>query len=198
MRNWDGYETTDHTTGHVIRFLPRDYKIFAELKNGWQYPEIWQYVEDKISKWLENRRHRGLSTDARTAEVRDFISAWRIPYDPGKFPNKWWVLDADKPVRTLLAHLGKDSYSHIHFDAKQARTISVREAARLQGFPDGFRFHGSMNPALKQIGNAVPPLFAYALAVAIRQDMGVPVSKDLRVRHLGVKQSTINFTEGRP
>jgi DNA (cytosine-5)-methyltransferase 1 len=63
-----------------------------------------------------------------------------------------------------MAHLGKDSYSHIHYDSEQARTISVREAARLQSFPDGFVFCGTMNPAFRQIGNAVPPLMAMALA----------------------------------
>ena len=63
-----------------------------------------------------------------------------------------------------MAHLGKDSYSHIHYDSEQARTISVREAARLQSFPDGFMFCGTMNPAFRQIGNAVPPLMAKALA----------------------------------
>ena len=63
-----------------------------------------------------------------------------------------------------MAHLGKDGYSHIHYDSAQARTISVREAARLQSFPDSFRFCGTMNPAFRQIGNAVPPLLAKALA----------------------------------
>ena len=53
----------------------------------------------------------------------------------------------NEPARTLMAHLGKDSYSHIHYDSEQARTISVREAARLQSFPDGFVFCGTMNPA---------------------------------------------------
>jgi DNA (cytosine-5)-methyltransferase 1 len=63
-----------------------------------------------------------------------------------------------------MAHIGKDSYTHIHYDSKQARTISVREAARLQSFPDGFLLEGSMNPAFRQIGNAVPPLHAKAIA----------------------------------
>ena len=45
------------------------------------------------------------------------------PYDPGKFPNKWRKMEADKPARTLMAHLGKDGYSHIHYDSSQARTI---------------------------------------------------------------------------
>ena len=73
-------------------------------------------------------------------------------------------MEAHLPARTLMAHLGKDSYSHIHYDSEQARTISVREAARLQSFPDGFVFAGTMNPAFRQIGNAVPPLLAKAIA----------------------------------
>jgi DNA (cytosine-5)-methyltransferase 1 len=66
-----------------------------------------------------------------------------------------------------MAHLGKDGYSHIHYDSLQARTISVREAARLQSFPDGFVFCGTMNPAFRQIGNAVPPLLAKVLGEEI-------------------------------
>jgi DNA (cytosine-5)-methyltransferase 1 len=93
------------------------------------------------------------------------------PYDPGKFPNKWWKLDPLKPSRTLTAHMGKDTYSHIHFDNKQSRTISVREAARLQSFPDGFRFAGAMNAAFRQIGNAVPPLLALAVARTLRKQI---------------------------
>ena len=89
------------------------------------------------------------------------------PYDPGKFPNKWRKMEPDWPARTLMAHLGKDSYSHIHYDGEQARTLSVREAARLQSFPDGFRFSGSMNPGFRQIGNAVPPLMAFELGKSV-------------------------------
>ncbi len=86
------------------------------------------------------------------------------PYDPTKFPNKWGKLDEKAPARTLLAHLGHDSYTHIHYDDEQARTITVREAARLQSFPDGFVFYEAMNPALRMIGNAVPPLMSFQLA----------------------------------
>ena len=67
-----------------------------------------------------------------------------------------------------MAHLGKDSYSHIHYGDRQARTISVREAARLQSFPDGFIFVGSMNSAFRQIGNAVPPLLACQIALTLK------------------------------
>lgn len=70
-----------------------------------------------------------------------------------------------------MAHLGKDSYSHIHYDSRQKRTISVREAARLQSFPDGFLFAGTMNPAFKQIGNAVPPLLSKAIAENMMREL---------------------------
>ena len=122
MRDWVGFATAA-TTGHVFRYLPRDYKIFAEIQPGWEYPEVHAHVERKIAAWLADRKGRGLPTDARDPDVSSFVAAWRIPYDPHKFPNKWWKLHADRPVRTLLAHLGKDSYSHIHFDADQALSL---------------------------------------------------------------------------
>ena len=67
--------------------------------------------------------------------------------------------------------MGKDTYSHIHWDSAQKRTVSVREAARLQSFPDSFRFAGAMNAAFRQIGNAVPPLLAEAVARRLKQDL---------------------------
>ena len=99
------------------------------------------------------------------------------PYPVETFPNRWWKLRRDFPVRTLMAHIGKDTYSHIHYDGTQERTISVREAARLQSFPDGFRFEGTMNPCFRQIGNAVPPLMAFALASVIRADIETAIGK---------------------
>jgi DNA (cytosine-5)-methyltransferase 1 len=97
-------------------------------------------------------------------ELDDLKKAIVPPYPLGSFPNRWWKLRGDYPSRTLMAHIGKDTYSHIHYDSSQARVISVREAARLQSFPDGFRFCGAMNSAYRQIGNAVPPLLAQRLA----------------------------------
>ena len=105
---------------------------------------------------LERNLKLGKPIRSASGEYDALRKAFVPPYDPGKFPNKWWKLRADMPSRTLMAHIGKDTYSHIHYDAAQARTISVREAARLQSFPDGFLFEGTMNPAFRQIGNAVP------------------------------------------
>ena len=65
----------------------------------------------------------------------------------------------------MVAHLSVDTYSHIH--PYEPRGISVREAARLQSFPDGFMFQCNMGDAFKQIGNAVPPLLAKGIAVQL-------------------------------
>jgi DNA (cytosine-5)-methyltransferase 1 len=197
MREWFGF-ATKAATSHVFRYLPRDYKIFAEMRAGWEYPAIHAHVEHKITEWLAERKRCGLSTDLSDPEVNSFVTSWRLSSDPHKFPNKWWKMEANKPVRTLMAHLGKDSYSHIHFDSEQARTITVREAARLQSFPDGFVFEGSMNPAFKQIGNAVPPLFAYAIARAMLECLAAPTVPDMRVELLGLSASQITTTRGTP
>jgi len=164
MRTWPGFEAPDRLVDHVIRYLPRDYDLFARLNPGDQYPEAWRHARDMLSERLASLRLQGIVVHDGSAEYRRLRASIVPPYDPGKFPNKWRKMWRDQPARTLMAHLGKDSYSHIHYDSLQARTISVREAARLQSFPDGFSFSGTMNPAFRQIGNAVPPLMAYALA----------------------------------
>ncbi|MBK7928981.1 MAG: DNA cytosine methyltransferase [Bryobacterales bacterium] len=197
MREWPQFTTGDHTTGHVIRYLPRDYKIFQLMDEGWQYPEVWRFVEAKRQQLLERRWKSGESDDADGAEMQAFIRQWTLPYDPDKFPNKWWKLYEDRPARTLMAHLGKDSYSHIHYDRTQARTISVREAARLQSFPDGFVLRGSMNPAFKQIGNAVPPLVAYAIAMAMRSMIGCRSIPDIRCELMGLDKRLVTTVAGR-
>ncbi len=167
MKSWNGFEATGALYDHVIRYLPRDFELFARMNHGDQYPEAFQHAHDMFAERLAMKRKEGNpitpGSDAYEQLKRETIP----PYDVRKFPNKWRKMCPDKPVRTLMAHLGKDGYSHIHYDSSQARTISVREAARLQSFPDGFRFCGTMNPAFRQIGNAVPPLLAKSLAEEI-------------------------------
>lgn len=81
--------------------------------------------------------------------------------------HKYYVLRWDEPSNLIPAHLYKDGLRHIHPDSKQARSITVREAARLQGFPDDYEFVGTQADAYKMIGNAVPPIFSKKLAEAV-------------------------------
>jgi len=87
------------------------------------------------------------------------------------FKDKYWKLYRKRPSWTIEAHIGKDSYRHIYPSLDEgvhpARTISVREAARLQSFPDRFRFCGPFTRQFMQVGNAVPPLLARAVAEAV-------------------------------
>jgi DNA (cytosine-5)-methyltransferase 1 len=171
MRSWPGFEAPqDGLRDHVIRFLPRDAKIFRHMPHGGEYPaaqatavKLWENKIKQIEKRLRRRVPEG--------EKKKLYRAMVPPYPIHSFPNRWWKLRPDFPARTLMAHIGKDTYAHIHYDSKQARVISVREAARLQSFPDGFRFCGTMNPAFRQIGNAVPPLMAKRLADQMMQTL---------------------------
>jgi len=163
MREWPGFESDGLIWDHVIRSLSdRDYRLFRAMHAGCDYPGAHRLAVLLLGEELERLSLQGKAPTGQDLET--LRRAYVPPYDPGKFPNKWRKMEPDEPARTLMAHLGKDSYSHIHYDSDQCRTISVREAARLQSFPDGFRFSGTMNPAFRQIGNAVPPLMAYALA----------------------------------
>ena len=167
MKNWAGFEAGDGIYDHVIRYLPRDYPLFARMREGDQYPEAHKLALKMFKEKLSKLTREGATVELGSPEHEEIRRSIVPPYDVGKFPNKWRKIARDQPVRTVMAHLSKDGYSHIHYDNAQARTISVREAARLQSFPDGFVFAGAMNQAFRQIGNAVPPLVARAIAAEI-------------------------------
>jgi len=90
-------------------------------------------------------------------------------YDAGKFKDKYYKLKPDEPGNTITAHMAKDGYRYIHWDPEQHRTLSVREAARIQSFGDHFRFAGWRSSRYRMIGNAVPPLLAQELATQVRR-----------------------------
>ena len=85
------------------------------------------------------------------------------------FNDKYVRLSFDGLSRTVTAHIAKDGYWYIH--PREDRTLSIREAARIQTFPDGLRFAGYPSNRYRQIGNAVPPMLASALASSVKRAM---------------------------
>jgi DNA (cytosine-5)-methyltransferase 1 len=131
MRGWEAFATESHVTAHVVRHTPRDYRHFSAMRHGEQYPQMYRRALRRFGQLLAGQRKAGKKLRANSEEWREGKASILPPYDPEKFPNKWRKLEPDRPSHTLTAHLGRDSYSHIHYDSAQARTISVREAALL-------------------------------------------------------------------
>lgn len=167
MRNWPGFSSNGKVTCNTCRETRRDFPIFRMMEEGDKYPDALKYAEllfeDKIETFTDKNNRR--PTDEEYSQIKKETVP---PYDPDKFVDKWRKLDREKPSHTVVAHLSVDTYSHIHYDSEQARAISVREAARLQSFPDGFQFIGSLASVFRQIGNAVPPLLAFKIAKAVK------------------------------
>lgn len=159
MRTWYGKEEFG-VSANAFRRNTRDFPIFERMQQGDNYIAATKIAEELF---YEEAKLFGYEKDSE-----EYISLYNkmVPqYDKEKFENKWKKLDVTKPSHTLVAHLGKDTYSHIH--PIEPRGITVREAARLQSFPDDFFFDCSMGDAFKQIGNAVPPLLAYGVAKTV-------------------------------
>ncbi len=169
MRRWPKLPESAEVRDHYTRATPRDYETFRQMQPGDRYPEAIRVARKRYAEaLLAHRSMKATSENHARPLHEDFVP----PYPIDSFKDKWRKLIPTLPSWTVTAHLSRDGYSHIHYDSEQARSISPREAARLQSFPDAFRFAGNMGDTFRQIGNAVPPLLA--------RDLGRHIAMALR------------------
>ena len=173
------YKTKKITVADAIGDLPPIYPSFdpENHKDGNAYS-----VPETNITWHTSRYHsirdmeifKMLAEDIESGR-NEYVNSKRLSklYEErvgSKSPiHRYHVLRPDVPSTTIIAHLHKDGNRFIHYDSKQARSITVREAARLQSFDDDFDFIGNRGNAYQMIGNAVPPQLAKRVALALSE-----------------------------
>jgi len=145
------------------------------------------YLDPNLNKWLNHEARAHMTSDLRRyayaatfAELRGFspkghqqfdLSGLRPDHDnweTGKFADRFKVQRYGAHSTTITSHIAKDGHYFIHPDATQCRSLTVREAARLQTFPDNYFFMGNRTEQFHQVGNAVPPLLANRIASLVK------------------------------
>ena len=143
---------TEHKTrSHMLSDLARYYFCadYGERKN--RSPKISEWPTGKIAP-----QHKDIQRDGNQLIASSFVDRFKV---------QLW----DKPSSTITSHISKDGHHFIHPDKSQCRSLSVREAARIQTFPDSYQFCGGISQQFHQIGNAVPPYLAYQIANILRE-----------------------------
>ena len=142
------------------------------LLDGW-------YHDPRLEVWLNHDARGHMRADLRRyAYAAAFASAFgwspkghgefslqglrpnHENWETGKFSDRFRVQLRKRPATTVTSHISKDGHYFIHYDPRQCRSLTVREAARLQTFPDNYFFQGNRTEQFHQVGNAVPPLLA--------------------------------------
>lgn len=126
------------------------------------------HIEDDIARYLYAASYAYAC--GRSPRAGDFplaLAARHKSWNTGRFADRFRVQLRDRPATTITSHISKDGHYYIHPDPGQCRSLTVREAARIQTFPDNYFFHGGRTHQYVQVGNAVPPFLAWKIAQAL-------------------------------
>lgn len=153
-----------------IRYRP-DWFLDPRLKGVCNHTSRPHMVPD-LHRYLYSTAYA--KTYGRSPEIRDFPPELYPKHKniakalaTGHFEDRFRVQMADRPCTTITSHLARDGHYFIHYDETQCRSLTVREAARVQTFPDNYFFCGPRTQQYRQVGNAVPPMLARAIAEVI-------------------------------
>jgi DNA (cytosine-5)-methyltransferase 1 len=135
------------TRGHIEKDLHR-----------YMFCSTWALVAKK-NKWD--------NPFPKSKDYPDLLKPNHENFSSGKFADRFRVQLSHTPATTVTSHISKDGHYYIHYDPTQCRSFTVREAARIQTFPDNYFFVGTRTQQYVQVGNAVPPFLAQQIAVTL-------------------------------
>ena len=127
--------------------------------------ETRAHIADDLARYLYSAAFgHALRKSPKTFHFPEALAPPHASWSSGYFADRYRVQLPDRPSTTVTSHLSKDGHNFIHPDSGQVRSLTVREVARLQTFPDNYLFHGSRTQQYVQVGNAVPPFLAWQIA----------------------------------
>jgi len=138
----------------------------------WCNHEARSHMEEDLARYLycaTFSKIMGYSPIGNKEMYLDYLAPMHANWKSGNFADRFKVVIKHRPSKTITSHISKDGHYFIHYDPRQCRSLTVREAARLQTFPDDYYFEGNRTEQYVQVGNAVPPLLARRIAVKVME-----------------------------